>query len=332
MTVPQRVLVVLLSAFLLVSVARAHESRPGYLQLTLVDAENVNMLLKVPAVGNMRFGLYPNMPANCTEVRPPTKYIVDGAYTERGLFRCDGGITGETVAIDGLSRTLTDVLVRVERTDGTTQVARLTPSAPSFLVVATPGVFALAGTYLAIGFEHILLGIDHLLFVLALLILVKGTRKLIWTITAFTVAHSITLAAATLGLMQIPQAPVEAVIALSIVFVASEIIHVSQGRPGLTQRKPWIVAFTFGLLHGFGFAGALAEVGLPEQAVPLALLFFNVGVELGQLTFVAVVFSTTMLARLVMTEVPHWTATAAAYSIGILASFWTIQRTVGFWS
>jgi hydrogenase/urease accessory protein HupE len=331
MTVWQRVLVVLLTAVLLVSTARAHESRPGYLQLTLGDAENVNMLLKLPAVGNMRFGLYPNMPANCTELRPPTKYIVDGAYTERGLFRCDGGITGETVAIDGLSRTLTDVLVRVERADGTTQVTRLTPSAPSFLVVSTPGVFAVAGTYLAIGFEHILLGIDHLLFVLALLILVKGARKLIWTITAFTIAHSITLAAATLGLMQIPQAPVEAVIALSIVFVASEIVHASQGRPGLTQRKPWIVAFTFGLLHGFGFAGALTEVGLPEQAVPIALLFFNVGVELGQLAFIAAVVALTILVRRTIEKVPLRTPAAAAYAIGIVASFWTIQRVAGFW-
>ncbi len=331
MTVPQRVFVVLLAALLLVSTARAHESRPGYLQLTLDDAENVNMLFKVPAVGNMRFGLYPNMPANCTELQQPTKYIVDGAYTERGLFRCDGGITGETVTIDGLSRTLTDVLVRVERANGTTQVARLTPSAPSFLVVSSPSVFAVAGTYLAIGFEHILLGIDHLLFVLALLILVKGTRKLIWTITAFTIAHSITLAAATLGLMQIPQAPVEAVIALSIVFVASEIVHASQGRPGLTQRKPWIVAFTFGLLHGFGFAGALTEVGLPEQAVPIALLFFNVGVELGQLAFIAAVVALTIVVRRTIEKVPLQTHAVAAYAIGIVASFWTIQRVAGFW-
>jgi len=140
-------------------------------------------------------------------------------------------------------------------------------------------------SYLLFGFTHILGGFDHLLFVLALLILVPNMRILIWTITAFTIAHSITLAAATLGFVNFPQPPVEAVIALSIVFVATEIIHVSQGRPGLTQRRPWIVAFTFGLLHGFGFAGALTEVGLPEQAIPLALLFFNVGVELGQLAW-----------------------------------------------
>ena len=232
MIVLRSLLIFILAGILFAAVANAHESRPGYLQLNIDDSENVRMLFKAPAVGNMRFGLYPNLPANCAESQPPSKYIIDGAYTERGLFRCDGGITDQTVSIDGLSRTLTDVLVRVERADGSTQVARLTPSAPSFVVVATPAALAVAGTYLAIGFEHILLGIDHLLFVLALLIIVKGTRKLIWTITAFTIAHSLTLAAATLGLLQVPQAPVEAVIALSIVFVASEIIHVSQGRPG----------------------------------------------------------------------------------------------------
>lgn len=332
MVVLRSLLVFTLAGVLFAAVANAHESRPGYLQLSIDDSENVRMLFKAPAVGNLRFGLYPNLPANCAETQQPSKYIIDGAYTERGIFRCEGGITGQTVSIDGLSRTLTDVLVRVERADGSTQVARLTPSAPSFVVVATPAALAVAGTYLAIGFEHILLGIDHLLFVLALLIIVKGTRKLIWTITAFTIAHSLTLAAATLGLLQVPQAPVEAVIALSIVFVASEIIHVSQGRPGLVQRKPWIVAFTFGLLHGFGFAGALTEVGLPEQAVPLALLFFNVGVELGQLAFVAAVFAVVLIARRLIAKMPDWTEIAAAYSIGILASFWTIQRVVGFWS
>jgi hydrogenase/urease accessory protein HupE len=198
-------------------------------------------------------------------------------------------------------------------------------------VEATPDAFAVVSSYLLFGFAHILGGFDHLLFVLALLILVPNTRILIWTITAFTVAHSITLAAATLGFVNFPQPPVEAVIALSIVFVATEIIHVSQGRPGLTQRRPWIVAFTFGLLHGFGFAGALTEVGLPEQAIPLALLFFNVGVELGQLAFVAAVLLSIALAKHLLHETPKWVPTATAYVIGMVASYWTIDRVLGFW-
>jgi hydrogenase/urease accessory protein HupE len=317
---------------LLAASAGAHEARPGYLQLTLHDGESVNLLLKVPAIGQMRLGLYPNLPPNCVAVEEPTRYIIDNAYTERASFNCSGGLFGETVAIDGLSTTLTDVLARVERPDGTTQVARLTPAAPTFVVEATPNAIAIASTYLVLGVNHILLGIDHLLFVFALLLLVSDTRKLIWTITAFTAAHSLTLAAATLGFVQVPQSPVEAVIALSIVFVASEIVHVSQGRPGLTQRRPWIVAFVFGLLHGFGFAGALNEIGLPEQSIPLALLLFNVGVELGQLGFIAVVILIRVAFNKYTFRVPQWVDQAPAYLIGSVAAYWTIERTVGFWS
>jgi hydrogenase/urease accessory protein HupE len=270
MKMPGRFSATLLLVLLVAVSASAHESRPGYLQLTLTDEESVDLLLKIPALGDMRLGLYPNLPTNCVAEDSPTRYIIDNAYTERASFQCSGGLLGQTVAIDGLSTTLTDVLVRVERQDGTEQIARLTPSKTSFVVEATPGALAVATTYLTLGVNHILSGIDHLLFVFALLLLVEGTRKLVWTITAFTAAHSLTLAAATLGLVQVPQSPVEAVIALSIVFVASEIVHVSQGRPGLTQRRPWIVAFVFGLLHGFGFAGALNEIGLPEQSIPLS--------------------------------------------------------------
>ena len=312
--------------------ASAHEARPGYLQLTLHDEEAVSLLLKIPAIGEMRLGLYPNLPANCVANEPPTRYIIDNAYTERASFNCGGGLIGQTVTIDGLSTTLTDVLARVERPDGTTQVARLTPSAPSFVVEAVPGALAIASTYLVLGVNHILLGIDHLLFVLALLILVNGVRALVWTITAFTAAHSLTLAAATLGFVQIPQSPVEAVIALSIVFVASEIVHVSQGRPGLTQRKPWIVAFVFGLLHGFGFAGALNEIGLPEQSIPLALLLFNIGVELGQLGFIGVVLLIYAILNKYTLRMPQWANPVPAYLIGSVAAYWTIERTVGFWS
>lgn len=316
---------------LLAATSSAHESRPAYLQLTLTESNSVEMLFKVPALGNLRFGLYPNMPDNCTAVSPPTSYLIDNAYTERATFQCDGGLVGETVVVDGLASTLTDILVRVMRPDGSTQVARLSPSTTSLVIEATPNAFAVAKTYLLIGAEHILSGIDHLLFILALLILVPGMRTLFWTITAFTAAHSFTLAAATLGFVHVPQPPVEAAIGLSIVFVASEIIHVSQGRAGLTQRSPWIVAFTFGLLHGFGFAGALTEVGLPEQAVPLALLFFNLGVELGQLAFVAAVLLSLALLKRVLRDIPEWSPVAAAYGIGIVASYWTIERVAGFW-
>ena len=211
------------------------------------------------------------------------------AYLERWRIQRAGGLENQTIHIDGLAGTKIDVLVRMENADGVTQTTRLLPASPSFTVEAAPSPWRVSATYLVLGIEHILLGIDHLLFVLALVLLVKGWKRLVGTITAFTVAHSITLAAATLGFVHVPGPPVEACIALSIVFVAAEIIRGRQGQPGLTERAPWVVAFTFGLLHGLGFAGALNEVGLPAQAIPLALLFFNVGVEIGQLAFIALV-------------------------------------------
>ena len=214
--------------------------------------------------------------------------------------------------------------------DGSTQVTRVVPANPSFIVEVAPGNLAVAGTYLRLGIEHILLGVDHLLFVLALMMIVSSWRQLIGTISAFTVAHSITLAAATLGVVHVPAAPVEACIALSIVFVAAEIVHQRQGRPGLAARRPWVVAFAFGLLHGFGFAGALSEVGLPQAAIPLALLFFNLGVELGQLLFVVVVAAVLSVARRVPLERHRWAELLPPYAIGTTAMFWLMQRLIAF--
>ncbi len=189
------------------------------------------------------------------------------------------------------------MLIRVEMLDGRKWTTIARPSQPWVEIAAAQSKLQVAGAYLRLGIEHIWGGIDHLLFILALLILVKGTRRLVATVTAFTVAHSLTLAAATLGFVHVPQAPIEATIALSIVFVACEIVHSRQGRPGLTERWPWLVAFAFGLLHGFGFASALSEVGLPQNAIPVALLFFNLGVEVGQLLFIAVVLAVIALVR-----------------------------------
>jgi hydrogenase/urease accessory protein HupE len=201
-------------------------------------------------------------------------------------------------------------------------------------MTATPGAFEVVRTYTLLGIEHILTGFDHLLFVLALILIVRGTRRLLVTITAFTIAHSITLALATLGVVHIPGPPVEATIALSIVFVAAEILRLRQGRESLASRKPWIVAFTFGLLHGLGFAGALAEVGLPQKSIPLALLFFNVGVEIGQLLFISAVFALTAAARRAWRgrPTPAWGGALASYVIGGMASFWLVERIAAFWN
>jgi hydrogenase/urease accessory protein HupE len=313
----------------------AHEVRPAYLELRQTGTETYDALWKVPGQGeNLRLGLYVELPAGCTNVTEPHASMANNAFTERWTVKCDGGLTGSTIHIAGLSATMTDVLVRLERLDGTTQVTRLTPSAPSFVVEAAPRALEVARTYLMLGVEHILFGVDHLLFVLALLILVQGTRRLIATVTAFTLAHSLTLAGATLGFVHVPGPPVEAAIALSIVFVAAEIVHNRQGKTGLTERFPWIVAFTFGLLHGLGFASALSEVGLPQSAIPVALLFFNVGVEMGQLLFIASVFAIIALARQATRRIavpqPAWAWRVPPYAIGSVAAFWTIQRVVAF--
>jgi hydrogenase/urease accessory protein HupE len=322
--------------FLFVSTsALAHEVRPAYLELRQTGPETYDALWKVPGQGeNLRLGLYVVFPDGCTNVNATRSSMVNNAFTERWTVKCPGGLAGSTIHIAGLTTTMTDVLVRLQQLDGRTQVTRLPPSAPSFVVEAAPRAAQVAATYLKLGVEHILLGIDHLFFVLALLILVQGKRRLIATVTAFTVAHSLTLAGATLGFVRVPGPPVEAAIALSIVFVAAEIMHSRQGKAGLTERFPWVVAFTFGLLHGFGFASALSEVGLPQSAIPVALLFFNVGVEVGQLLFIASVFAVIALARQVMQRSgvpqPAWVWRVPPYAIGSVAMFWVIQRIAAF--
>ena len=311
--------------------ASAHEVRPAYLELHQTGAETYDVLWKVPAKGDdLRFGLYVELPTDTVKASEPRGDFVAGSFVERWSVQRPGGLDGARIHIAGLAATRTDVLVRLERLDGTTQVVRLTPDAPDFAVQTTPSTVQVLGTYLRLGFEHILLGIDHLLFVLALLILVQDTRKLIVTITAFTVAHSITLAGASLGFLSVPGAPVEACIALSILFVAAEIVHGRKGQPGLTARRPWIVAFAFGLLHGFGFASALHEIGLPRTDIPLALLSFNIGVEIGQLTFIAAVFAVVALARKIPVALPAWGWRVPPYAIGAVASFWLIERLVAF--
>jgi hypothetical protein len=336
-----------LKAFVLLAIAamgataQAHEVRPGFLEIRALGHDTFDVLWKVPANGEYRLAMYVKLPAKCKGV-PSSGTFTGGAFVERWRATCPGGLIGQRVAIDGLSATRTDVLARFIREDATTQTARLTPEDTSFEVTAEPDAWQVAKTYLLLGIEHILLGIDHLLFVLGLLFLVGSWRRLVATVTAFTLAHSITLAAATLGLVHVPQTPIEAAIALSVMFVAAEILHQAQGRSGLTARAPWVVAFIFGLLHGFGFAGALREVGLPQSDIPIALLFFNVGVEVGQLMFIAAVVTVLGLASRLMGkagpgERGPWQAealihTPVAYVVGSTAAFWVVQRVVAFWA
>jgi hydrogenase/urease accessory protein HupE len=256
--------------------------------------------------------------------------VVADAHLERWTIERPGGLVGARIEIVGRAVGVTDVLARVERLDGTSQVASLPAGHAAFTVQPSPGLAQTARTYLALGVEHILGGLDHLLFVLGLLLIVGGFRRIALTITAFTVAHSITLAAATLGVVHVPQPPVEAAIALSIVFVAVEIVRGLRGERGLTARAPWLVAFTFGLLHGFGFAGALAEIGLPQRAIPLALFAFNIGVEIGQLLFVGAVLAVAAAGMRLRPRMPSWSAWIPPYVIGTVAMFWVAERVAAF--
>jgi hydrogenase/urease accessory protein HupE len=326
----------LISVILLLMVAgpvSADEVRPGYLELKTSDGETWQVKWKVPMKGGMVLRLEAVLPETCSQRTPPAKELASSAMISRWSVICPGGLDGQRIRIGGLEATITDVLVRIGHEDGRTQMTRLTPGETGFEVATRISRFEVVRVYTALGIEHILLGFDHLLFVFALLLIVSGWRKLVGTITAFTLAHSITLVAATMGYVAVPQAPVEAVIALSIVFLATEIIHNRRGHPGLAKRSPWLVAFIFGLLHGFGFAGALAEIGLPELSIPLALLFFNVGVELGQLMFVAAVVGlAAVLRRLASSARLKQGEFAASYVIGSLAAMWLIERTWGFLS
>lgn len=321
-------LVVHLLALVWAAAACGHEMRPSYLEISETGPETYQVIWKVPARGEMRLSLDVEFDDATRTVLPATDHIVSDSHVRRWKIRRAGGLDGSRVRLSGLNRTLTDALVRISHLDGREASFRVAPDNPEFTVAADPGRLRHAGTYLVLGIRHILLGFDHLLFVFGLVLLVTGWRKLVGTITSFTIAHSITLAAATLGFVRVPGPPVEACVALSIVFVATEVVHARGGRRGITERRPWIVAFTFGLLHGLGFAGALTEVGIPQRAVPLALLFFNIGVEIGQLAFIVAALPVVGMIR----RLPDasWQWRAAPYAIGSVAAFLLIERTASF--
>ncbi len=312
--------------------ARAHESRPAYLEITETAPGRYDVLWRTPLLSGMPLPVVLKLPEGARNVTEPGVREFPDSIVERRLIEVDGGLTGKRVEFVGLQATITDVLARVQLRDGAYSTTLVHPSNPWLEVAGSQGALAVFGTYLKHGVEHILLGYDHLLFVLALMLIVRSTRVLVWTITAFTLAHSITLALATLGVVHVPGPPVEATIALSILLLAAEILRVRQGQRSLAARWPWVVAFSFGLLHGFGFAGALTSIGLPKNDVPLALFAFNVGVEVGQLAFIAVVLGLLAVARRLPLPRPL-TAHAlpvASYAIGTLAAFWFVERLAGF--
>jgi hypothetical protein len=314
---------------------RADEFKPAYLQLTQLDRETYDVLWKIPAIDEATtLKVKPQFPGGTEGLTEVRSTFSRGITVQRWRIRVPEGLDGKAIVFSQLSETRIDVLARLVRLNGTVQLERILPVSPRFVVTPSPGPLEVVKTYTVLGIEHILTGFDHLLYVLGMLLLVGGWRRILATMSAFTATHSLTLTAATLGWVHVPQAPVEACIALSIVFVAREIVQVHRGRPGITTRWPWAVAFTFGLMHGLGFAGALAEVGLPQSSIPVALLFFNVGVEIGQLMFVGAVLTVIAVgwraAQRLRWAQAAWLRRLAPYAIGGLASFWFVERVAAF--
>ena len=307
--------------------ARADDLRPGYLEWREDAPDAWTVTWKAPLLGGLATRARPVMPAGCRAGE--RKRTFNGpAVIETIAVACARPLGGATLGLAGLEHGFTDALLRVAPRGGAVQAARLTPQAPTATVDERAGRLDIARTYTMLGVEHIVFGFDHLLFVVALVLLIRGVRQLVTTVTAFTLAHSLTLAATTLGAVALGRKPVEICIALSIVLVARELLRPPDASPTLARRAPAVIAFVFGLLHGFGFAAALAEIGLPQGEVPLALLAFNLGVEVGQLLIVALALAAlAALARIAPHRLRPATA-VSAYGIGIVASAWLIERTL----
>jgi len=305
----------------------AHEARPAYLEMKETAPGQFSILFRTPVLSAMRLPIQLKFPDGVKNLKEPTGEELADSYVERRWIDAgSGGLAGKRIEFPGLQLTITDVLVRVEMLDGRKSTTIVHPSQPWVEIAATQTWMGVAGTYILQGIRHILFGADHMLFVLGLLLIVQDRWMLLKTVTAFTVAHSITLAIATLGYAEVPILPLNAAIALSILFLGPEIVRSWRGETSFTIRHPWVVAFAFGLLHGFGFASALTSAGLPRHELPLALVTFNIGVELGQLGFIALILALERSFRILQVHWPRWAQALPGYAVGSLGAFWTVQR------
>jgi len=307
-------------------VACAHEVRPAYLEITETSAHGYTILWKQPVMGEMAVHLVPHLSSGWLDRDPVTisatpRYLIKTWIVSSPAAALDG----QTLEVEGLDRTITDALVSIKPVYGNPLQEQIDAHQPK-LTIHLNGQGQPLPAYLKLGITHILTGPDHLMFVLGLLLLVGSPWQMAKTVTAFTVAHSMTLAASALGLIHLYPPMVEALVALSIVFVAVELVHSYQGHGGLTLRLPWLIAFSFGLLHGAAFASALAEVGLPQGEVAISLFLFNLGVEIGQLAFIAAVLPLVWLARRLPDYIARWGKWVPPYAIGACASAWFIER------
>jgi len=308
--------------------AQADELRPGYLEFTQLNQTEWKLVWKAPVIGGLATRSRPAFPPFCTQSAPQAR--AEGlVLIAESRLSCSRELAGSQIGLSGMDATFTDALLRVAPLGRPVQAARLTQNQAMVEVATVPDSWEVARSYFVLGVIHILEGYDHLLFVIALVLLIRQPMMVVKAATAFTLAHSITLVGSTLGLVGLAQAPVEALIALSIVFLAVEIVKRDPDHPNLAERAPWIVAFLFGLIHGFGFAGALREIGLPESDVPTALLTFNLGVEAGQLVIIAAVLAALELLRRFAPKALDPATLTATYAIGITSSFWFIERLLG---
>ncbi len=304
----------------------AHETRPAYLEIKETSPNHYEVMWRIPVNAGMRLPILLQLPADAKNVTAPTTQELTDSLVERRSIDIPAGLAGKRIDFVGLQGTITDVLVRVELLDGRKWTTIVHPSQSWFEVTPSMGGLATVGSFIVQGTRHILFGPDHLLFVVGLLLIVKDRWMLLKTITAFTVAHSITLAIATLGYANAPTVPLNAAIALSILFLGPEIVKSWRGETSFTIRHPWVVAFAFGLLHGFGFASALTSAGLPSSELPWALLSFNVGVEIGQVGFVILILLLERAFRVLEIRWPRAVEALPGYTVGSLGAFWTIQR------
>jgi HupE / UreJ protein len=309
------------------SAALAHESRPAYLEIKETAPGQFSVLWRTPLLAGRRLPIVLKIPDDVRNIKPPlVQELADSVVERRWIDAGPTGLSGRHIEFIGLPLTITDVLVRTELLDGRTMQMIARPSRPWVEIAASQSWWQVMGAYIVEGIRHILFGADHLLFVLGLLLIVGNGWMLVKTVTAFTAAHSITLAVATLGYAEAPVLPLNTAIALSILFLGPEIVRVWRGETSFTIRHPWVVAFAFGLLHGFGFATALTSAGLPRHDLPFALVSFNVGVELGQLGFIGLILALEHAFRILKIHWPRWAQALPGYVVGSLGAFWTIQR------
>lgn len=319
----------LLALLLAAAPAAAHPLAPAFLELVEAADGTTTVLWKTPLVSPAGAEIRPVLPAGCRALGSPASSADASSLAHRWRVDCGaGGWAEHAVAVTGLDESRTNAIVRIVLADGRVVQTLLSGANAAFTVPVRPSALGILRGYLVLGVEHLATGLDHLLFVLGLVLLLGGGRRLLWTITSFTLGHSLTLSAAILGIVAVPARPIEVGIAASILVLASEIAPPAGTRPSPLSRYPWAMALAFGLLHGFGFAGALFEIGLPRGEIPLALFAFNAGIELGQILFVAAILLAARLAMPRPEALPRWAPLAPAYVIGSLAALWCFERAV----